>query len=327
MRKIFASILLALAVSSTLFSLPQRETYDSSLWPEKEITVICPWAVGGVADIVNRTLAAYVKEELGVTVLAVNELGAGGNVALTNYALSNSCPYEFILGGEGGFAIAPNIEGAEAIVFSYDDYEPVINLYSSIMVLTVSSDLGIRSFDELVSYGKDHRITVAVNGVAGAEAFLVRALFDQVALDYELVNYNGANLALRAAAKGETTVAVSHQSQALGAVEDGSLTPLIVFDDERSDNHPFEAVPSLLELGYHTYYPNTCVLLAAKGCDEQIIEKLQSAYLAAMGKKEIKDLYDSLLIEMDPMVGREYDRHIESVISIVKEAVSQPPHP
>ena len=34
MRKIFASILLALAVSSTLFSLPQRETYDSSLWPE-----------------------------------------------------------------------------------------------------------------------------------------------------------------------------------------------------------------------------------------------------------------------------------------------------
>ena len=84
MKKSALISLFFLFMLSSLTAMPQKESADPSLWPEEEITVICPWAVGGVADIVNRSLAPHLEKELGVPVIASNELGAGGNVALTN---------------------------------------------------------------------------------------------------------------------------------------------------------------------------------------------------------------------------------------------------
>ena len=322
MRKFALTFLMFLIILMQIHAMPEKETRDPSLWPEREISIICPWAVGGVADIVSRSLSPYLEKELGVTVLNTNEPGAGGNVALTNYIHSND-PYKLILAGEGGFAITPYVEDEEMKSFSYDDYIPVLKIYSSIMELTVNASLGIKTFSDLIDYGKESRLTVAVNGVTGAEAFLVRALFDELSLDYELVNYNGANLAVRAAAKGETVLSVSHQSQAKSAVEDSSIIPLLVFDSKRSQSSPFKDVPSLLELGYDTYYPNTCALFVRKGTDERIIEKLKDAYLTALSKDEIKTLYENLMIEQDPMVGSQYDRHIENVSAIVRGALDE----
>lgn len=322
MKKTALISLFFLFMLSSLAAMPQKESADPSLWPEEEVTVICPWAVGGVADIVNRSLAPHLEKELGVPVIASNELGAGGNVALTNYLHSDDM-YELILGGEGGFAISPYVEDPGVIRFTYDDFEPVINLYSSIMVLAANSKTGIDDLSGLIEYGRNNRITVAVNGVSGAEAFLVRALFDEIELEYDLINYNGANLAVRAAAKGETVLSVSHQSQAASAVEDSSLTPILVFDGKRSDSHPFESVPALSELGYDTYYPNTCALFVRKGTDAEIIGKLQKAYLSALSEEDVKALYETLMIEMDPMVGHDYDAHISNVSKIVKGALDE----
>ena len=39
-------------------------------WPSSPITVVCPWAVGGVVDIVNRKLASYGEEVFGQPVVA-----------------------------------------------------------------------------------------------------------------------------------------------------------------------------------------------------------------------------------------------------------------
>ena len=320
MKRLFLLFCL-LCLSFSVFSMGNSDDVDYSTWPDKEITIICPWAVGGVADVVNRSLASIVSSSLGVSVLATNEVGAGGNVALSNYVQNSNSSYEFILGCEGPFAISPLLEGSDALLFSYSDYVPVINFYSSIMLLSASKNINVNDLDDLKEYGKNHRITVAVNGVTGAEAFLARALLESLNLEYVLINYNGANLALSAAARGETDLVVSHQSQALSQVESGSVVPIVVFDNKRTDNEPFEDVASVAEYGINAYYPNTCCLMAKKGTDERIIEKIKSEYIKAFEKKEMKELYDSLLIEMDPMLNGKYDEHIESVSNIVRSTL------
>ncbi len=317
---IFISLFVA---ASCAFSMGGSEESDPALWPQREITVICPWAVGGVADIVNRSLAPLVQEELGVAVLATNEPGAGGNVALSNFAVSENDGYTFILGCEGPFSILPNLEDSDSIPFSYSDFENVVNYYSSIMILTANAKLGLRTIEDIREYGRENRITVAVNGVSGAEAFLIRSVLETMDLDYVLINYNGANLALAACSRGETDLAVSHQSQALSAVESGDLIPILVFDEKRTDNEPFLDVPCLAELGYRTYFPNTACLMAKKGTDPEIIEKLRTAYLKALDTDEIEELYETLLIEKDPMAGSEYDEHIERVVAIVRSTLDE----
>lgn len=321
MKRLLVVLLMCCFSLSMMFSNGKSEESSDPVmdWPQEPITVICPWAVGGVADLVNRKAAVYGEELLGQPVLATNELGAGGNVALTNYLKNEPNSYNLIFGGEGGFSIAPNVDGKEAIMFKYDDFEPIMNMYSAIFVMTADADLNITNLDELKEYGKTHDCKVAVNGIAGSEAFLAKALFKELGIDVTLVSYNGANLALDAVSKGETAFAISHQSQARGAVEGGLITPVTVFSKDPVSNDLFKDVKPVGAYGIDAYYPNTCFLLARKGTSPQIIEKIRNAYLTIMQKDDVKELFNQLMIEPSDWTSEDMDNHINHVIEIVKE--------
>lgn len=317
MKKAVVMVLIALCMMGTVSAAGQAESNVDS-WPSEPVTVVCPWAVGGVADVVNRKTATYGMEVLGQPILATNELGAGGNVALTNFLNNEANSHNLIFGAEGAFSIAPNVDGADAILFSYDDYIPIINLYSAVFVLTADSSLGIDNLESLQAYAKNNRMKIAVNGIAGSEAFLAKALAKDLGITLELVSYNGANLALDAAAKGETALAISHQSQARGSVEAGVLTPVVVFDDKTVNNEVFKNVKGVGEYGYTGFYRNRCFVLARKGTDQKIIDKVREAYMEILQKDDVVELFNTLMIEYDPLTPETIDAHIEAVTEIVK---------
>ena len=321
MKKVVLLLLIALLAVTTLGAAGGPEVSAVDSWPQEAITIVCPWAVGGVADIVNRKTSVYGVELLGKPVLATNELGAGGNVALTNYLKNEPNSTTLIFGAEGAFSIAPNVAGSEALQFSYDDYVPIINLYSSIFVMTADADLKITDLETLKAYGQGKKLKVAVNGIAGSEAFLAKALFKELGLNLELISYNGANLALDAAAKGETSFAISHQSQAKGSVEGGILTPVVVFDKNGVNNAVFKNVKGVGEYGYTAYFRNRCFILARKGTDQKIIDKVRNAYLTILQKPEIVEFYKTLMIEIDPLDLAAINQHIDSVTAIVKSNI------
>ncbi len=321
MKKVVLVLLMGLLLVGTISAAGKAETSNIEAWPQEAVTVVCPWAVGGVADIVNRKTSVYGVELLGKPILATNELGAGGNVALTNYLKNPPNSTTLIFGAEGAFSIAPNVDGADALQFTYADYIPIINLYSSIFVMTADAKLGITDLETLQAYGQGKRLKVAVNGIAGSEAFLAKALFKELGLNLDLISYNGANLALDAAAKGETAFAISHQSQAKGSVEGGILTPVVVFDEKGVNNDVFKNVKGVGEYGYTAYFRNRCFILARKGTDQSIIDKVRNAYLTILQKPEIVDFYKTLMIEVDPLDLAAINQHIDSVTAIVKSNI------
>jgi len=318
MKKASVLLIMALLGVSLLSAAGKTEAVDVAQWPQEAVTIVCPWAVGGVADMVNRKTAVYGVDYFGKPVLATNELGAGGNVALTNYLKNQPNSTTLIFGAEGAFSIAPNIDGSDAIQFKYDDFVPIINLYSSIFVMTADAKLGITDLESLQAYGRGKKLMVAVNGIAGSEAFLAKALFKELGLDLELISYNGANLALAAAAKGETSFAISHQSQAKGSVAGGVLTPVVVFDKQGVNNEVFKNVKGVGEYGYSAYFRNRCFILARKGTDPKVVEKVRNAYLEILKKADIVEFYKTLMIEYDPLSVEEINKHIASVTAIVK---------
>ena len=86
--KRFIMTLALVTVVCSLFAAGKKEAATPEQWPDGAVTVICPWAVGGVADIVNRKMATYGQEMLGQPALAPNDLVAGdGSVALMLGAL------------------------------------------------------------------------------------------------------------------------------------------------------------------------------------------------------------------------------------------------
>ncbi|HHT80456.1 MAG TPA: tripartite tricarboxylate transporter substrate binding protein [Spirochaetales bacterium] len=317
MKKVLLLLLVVLISFGTIFAAGKAEV-DVDTWPQEAVTVICPWAVGGVADIVNRKAATYGAELLGKPILATNELGAGGNVALTNFLKNAPNSHNLIFGGEGAFSIAPNVDGSDAIQFKYGDFEPIINLYSAIFVLTSDVSLDIKDLDALKAYAQGKKLKIAVNGIAGSEAFLAKALAKDLGINMELVSYNGANLALDAAAKGETEFAISHQSQAKGSVEGGILNPVVVFDEKGVNNEVYKNVKGVGEYGSSAFFRNRCFILARKGTDQKIIDKVRKAYLTILDKPEMAEFFKSMMIEVDPMDKASIDKHVSTVAAIVK---------
>ena len=55
-------------------------------FPERDISVIVPWAAGGGTDALARTLAKNGKKYFGVNVTVVNKVGGAGGIGMGSVA-------------------------------------------------------------------------------------------------------------------------------------------------------------------------------------------------------------------------------------------------
>src|SRR5690606_3472058 len=69
------------------------ETADQ--WPQRAITWIVGYAPGGSTDVIARTVAAKVSEELGQTVIVQNKPGANSNIGAVAVKRSDPDGYTF----------------------------------------------------------------------------------------------------------------------------------------------------------------------------------------------------------------------------------------
>src|SRR5262245_54530532 len=76
-------------------------------WPERNITLIVPYAAGGYTDLVGRLTARYMETALGKTVIVDNRAGAGGIVGTQATASAGPDGYTFCLCSVGAISIAP----------------------------------------------------------------------------------------------------------------------------------------------------------------------------------------------------------------------------
>src|SRR5256885_9643193 len=76
-------------------------------FPERTITLINPYAAGGPADLLARTVADGMSETLGRPVVVENRPGAGTAIGARAVAQANPDGYTLFLGGSPSHAIPP----------------------------------------------------------------------------------------------------------------------------------------------------------------------------------------------------------------------------
>ena len=111
------SIALAFAVFAAV-SGAAAQTY-----PTRPVTVIVPFAAGGVTDIVARIVSERMKTALGQSVIIENVSGAGGTIGVTRLFRAAPDGYTLVVGQwtshVGAGAMYP-------VTFDYlNDFEPV----------------------------------------------------------------------------------------------------------------------------------------------------------------------------------------------------------
>ena len=116
--------------------------------------VTCPWAPSGVAAMVSQKAAAKSPDYSDNKITLVAEAVKGDAATVNTWVSSTKAnDKELVFAGEGLFAITETLDPAK-LQFSYDDFEFVENLYSSVFVLSADSSLNLKNLDDLESYVK-----------------------------------------------------------------------------------------------------------------------------------------------------------------------------
>lgn len=122
-------------------------------YPSRPITLVVPYAAGGVTDVFARRLAQRISVELKQTVIVDNRLGAAGSVGTASVARAKADGYTLLVANQSVMGIDPVMRKAQV----YDplkDFTPISSAVHVPMYLLVSASEPIPDFKTFVDMGK-----------------------------------------------------------------------------------------------------------------------------------------------------------------------------
>ncbi|RYE42986.1 MAG: tripartite tricarboxylate transporter substrate binding protein [Hyphomicrobiales bacterium] len=135
-------------------------------YPSKPIRLVVPYPAGGATDVAARTLQTRLQEELGQPIIVENRPGAGGNIAMSNVALSAPDGYSLAMTLTGMLSINPEIYKKAG--FAATDFVPVARVSLAPLILVVPEKSPYKNVKELLEAGKKAGKGGMAYGSAGA---------------------------------------------------------------------------------------------------------------------------------------------------------------
>jgi tripartite-type tricarboxylate transporter receptor subunit TctC len=238
------------ALSSALMLAPilgPHAVRAQAAWPSRFVKLIVPFAPGGAADIIARTISNRLSEVWSQQVVVENRGGGGANIGTAAVAQSDPDGYTMLLSSVGQAInrfLYPSL--------TYDpvaDFAPVslICLQPNIMVVPNASPA--KSVKDFIAYAKSNpdKISYGSGGI-GTSVHLCGELFKRMTgIEMRHVPYRGAGPAMQDVVAGRIDVIFDNLTGGLPQVQGGSARGLAVTTARRSVAAP--DIPTLAESG------------------------------------------------------------------------------
>src|SRR4029078_9327493 len=266
---------LAAAILLTLFGFAGQAAAQS--FPERTITLINPYAAGGPADLLARTVADGMSEALGRPVVVENRPGAGTAIGARAVAQAKPDGYTLFIGGSPSHVITPALM-KDANYDGIKDFTPVATVANLPNMLVVPPDRPYKSVKELVAAAKaaDGKMTFASIGVGSIPQFLGVLL--QLRADVKLVDvpYKGAAPASIDLLGGRVDMAFLNVPAVLSQIQSGQLRALAVANASRLK--ALADTPTMADAGYPSVAIGTLYGISAPAkTPRDVVNKLHAA--------------------------------------------------
>lgn len=226
---------LALCSALGLFAL-LAEAQEPS-YPTKPIRFVINSAPGGAPDIIGRTVAQRLTEQVGQQIVVDNRAGASGVIAADLVAKSAPDGYTALLGATTIFAMLP----AMRTRLPYDverDFAPVMLLASAANVVAINAALPAKSVAELLALARSRNLLYASAG-AGTPAHLAGEMMNLLgSVKMGHVPYKGAGPALTDVIAGQVQLIITSPIAAGPHVQSGRVRLLATTGAKRDPQLP-----------------------------------------------------------------------------------------
>ena len=265
-------------------------------YPSRAVHLVISYQPGGIVDFAGRVLAEQLSLVLGQPVIVENRPGAGGMVGVDSVAHAAPDGYDLVLIDP---SIVTNPVLHKTMPFDvFKDLAPISLVGTSPDVLVVAPQLQIKTFAELVAFGKANpgKLNFASPGI-GTTGHLAGEMFRQrLGIDATHVPYKGSGPAFVDVMSGKVQMLFSSIAGALPFTSKGSLVPLATTGHIRSPVYP--DLPTVEEEGLPGFVADTWLcLFAPAGTPADVLAALNGAVAKAVHTDALKTSFSKFGVE------------------------------
>lgn len=231
----YLTVILVIAMLVVTLGVSQAAEY-----PDRPITMIVPWAVGGGFDTVARLVQPWLKEVLGApSVIVENKTGGMGAIGVSTFARSRADGYTLLCNDFTATALAYMLVDKPG--FEMEDLIPIVTVTYDPRYFFVRKESPYKDMNDLVEDARKRpgRVTISIPQGSGAHWQLeyVKKVMD---LPVQTVGYPGGGPAMTAMLGGHVD---AFESEGIGRVPVREKVRAIgVVASKRTDIFP-EAAP------------------------------------------------------------------------------------
>jgi tripartite-type tricarboxylate transporter receptor subunit TctC len=258
---------------------------EKKSFPEKDITLVVPFAAGGASDSTSRVIAKKMEKELGKPVIIVNKPGGTGAVGMSfveaspndGYTLSY-VPVEMTMQKPLGLS---DIEPSKFDLLAQATMIPA--------ALTVPVDAPYNTIEEFVDYAKKNpgKIKFGNSGTGSIWHVAATTLADKMGTEFSHIPFEGGAPAVTALMGGHVDAVAVSVGEVKSGVEAKKLKVLGVMSADRDPNFP--DVPTFKEKGIDAEIVGWGGFVVPKDTPKDVKEKLASSIEKAVNSDEFKE--------------------------------------
>lgn len=220
-------------------------------FPSKPVVLMVPYPVGGVSDVIARTLSSTLAKHLGQPVVVENLGGASGGIAAQKVLNSPADGSVIFQGSPNELILAPLANAA--IKYRSEDFRLVQMITINPLVMLARKDLPAANGDELMAYAKraaagGKPLTYASVGPGSLYHLLGEHMSNVTGVPMVHVPYKGGAPAVQDLLAGQVDIFMTPYGRGqVQLVEEGKLKAPAVLSAGRQQL--FSKVPTLDESG------------------------------------------------------------------------------
>ena len=259
-------------------------------YPTRPIHFILPYQPGGIVDFAGRVLGQKLGEILGQTVVPENRPGAGGIVGVDYVAHSAPDGYNIVL-IDVSIVANPTLQKT----MPYDLFKDLVTvsiINSSPEVLVVAPQLGVKTYADLVAYGKANpgKLNYGSAGVGttphlGGEMWKARTGIEATHVPYKGIGPSYVDLM-----SGKIQMEFSSIVGALPFTSKGSVIALATTGAKRPAIYP--DIPTMEEAGLPGFQIDLWLgVYAPAKMPPDVLEQLNRGIAKALADEDLKKAF------------------------------------
>lgn len=303
MAKPFAFTMIAATLAAALAAPAQ------AAWPDRPVTMIVPYAAGGITDVLARTTAEHLSSKFKQSFVVQNETGAGGILGTNNAAHAAADGYTFLFAPIAVLTLSPL---TAKVNYKRSDFAPVSIVATSPFVITVGKDFPAKTIGEFVELVKQKPggYTFASAG-AGSTTHVSALVFLKAAgLDMVHVPYRGVGPAFTDLIAGHVQMLSATPVELKPFVGSDKVRPLAISSKVRSKHLP--DVPAITESMPSPEVATYNGLMAPTGTPQAVIDALATELVAAVKTPEFLDKLAKIGVEPGGTTAQQMAAEIEA---------------